>query len=50
MIRFSCTIKIKVFADKTNLWWHHQAKEVYIQLSFERYEGKLVLHILSPSV
>ena len=25
-------------------------KEVYIQLSFERYEGKLVLHNLSPSV
>ena len=27
-----------------------KAKEVYIQLSFERYEGNLVLRILSPSV
>ena len=27
-----------------------EAKKIYIQLSFERYKGKLVLRILSPSV
>ena len=27
-----------------------EAMEVYIQVSFERYKGKLVLRILSPSV
>ena len=27
-----------------------EAKEIYIQLSFERYKGKLMLRNLSPSV
>ena len=40
-IKFSCTNKTKVLAEVlTSL----KQKEVYHQLSFERYKGKLVLH------
>ena len=36
---FGCTVKTKVFADDDII----EAKEVYIQLSFERYKVKLML-------
>ena len=47
VVRLSCTFKTKVFADKSNII---EAKEVYSQLSFERYKEKLMLCNFSLSV
>ena len=44
---------IVVFPDHTHILLQNninEAKEAYIQLSFERYKGKLVLHFRSLSV
>ena len=43
VVQFSCTIKTKVFAEEGNSDDIIEAKEVYIQQSFGRYNGKLVL-------
>ena len=42
--QFKCTFKTKVFAEKKTHDDIIEAKEVYIQQSFGRYKGKLVLH------
>ena len=43
IVQFSCTFKTKVFAEEANSYGIIVAKEVYIQQSFGRYKGKLVL-------
>ena len=43
VVQFSCAIQTKVFAEKATHDDIIEAKEFYIQLYFERYEGKLVL-------
>ena len=43
VVQFSCTIKTKVFVEEANYDDIIEAKEVYIQQSFGRYKGKLVL-------
>ena len=50
VVQFSCSIKTKVFAEEPTHDDIIEAKEVYIQQSFGRYKGKLVLRNLSPSV
>ena len=50
VVLFSCTNKTKVFAKKPTHDDVIEAKEVYIQQSFGRYKGNLVLCNLSPSV
>ena len=44
VVQFSCTIKTKVFAKEAIHDDIIKAKEFYIQQSFGRYKGKLVLH------
>ena len=39
VVQFSCTIKLKVFAEDDII----EAMEFYIQLYFESYKGRLVL-------
>ena len=43
VVQFSCTIKTKVFAEEPTHDDFIEGKEVYIQQSFGRYKGKLVL-------
>ena len=50
IVQFSCTIKTKVFAEESNSNGIIEAKESYIQQSFGKYKGKLVLRNLSPSL
>ena len=40
VVQFSCTFKTEVFAEEDDII---EAKEVYIQQSFGKYKGKLVL-------
>ena len=50
VVQFSCTLKLMCLLKKS---FHDdiiKAKEVYIQQSFGRYKGKLVLRNSSPSV
>ena len=42
-VQLSCTIKTKVFAEEATSDDIIEAKEVYIQQSFGKYKGKLVL-------
>ena len=44
VVQFSCTFKTKVFAKNPTHDDIIEAKEVYIQQSFGKYKGKLVLH------
>ena len=43
IVQFSCTFKTKVFAEEATHDDIIETKEVYIQQSFGRYTGKLVL-------
>ena len=43
VVQFSCTFKTKVLLKKPTHDYIIEAKEVYVQQSFGRYEGKLVL-------
>ena len=43
IVQFSCTFKTKVLPKKPTHDDIIEAKEVYIQQSFGRYKGKLVL-------